>query len=154
MREKNLSLIAVSNLSLIVLEIFFLWVERECKCESGCVCEREFVSAEFCGPVERIDNTLQHTATHCNTLQHTATQCNPLQHTATLCNTLQHTATLCNTLQPSATHCNTHVLQPYTHSVLQGCVAVEHLDVPDDTSRMDIGMTHLKLQWMKLGRLI
>ena len=30
-----------------------------------------------------IDNTLQHTATHCNTVQHTAPHCNTLQHTAT-----------------------------------------------------------------------
>jgi len=39
-------------------------------------------------PHADIENTLQHTATHCNTLQHTATHCNTLQHTATHCNTL------------------------------------------------------------------
>ena len=45
-----------------------------------------------------MQDTLQHTATHCNTLQHTEvdtsgcrTHCNTLQHTATHCNTLQHT---------------------------------------------------------------
>jgi len=36
---------------------------------------------------KEMQNTLQHTATHCNTLQHTATHCNTLQHTATHCNT-------------------------------------------------------------------
>jgi len=29
----------------------------------------------------RMENTLQHTATHCNILQHTKTHCNTLQHT-------------------------------------------------------------------------
>jgi len=63
-----------------------------------------------------LQQTLQHTATHCSTLQHTATYCNALQRTATPCNTLHHTATHCNarkfaahwnTLQRTATHCNT-----------------------------------------------
>jgi len=62
-----------------------------------------------------MNETLQHTATHCNTLQHTATHCNTrlsfhrnkaLQHIATHCNSLQHTAPHCNTLQHTATHCN------------------------------------------------
>jgi len=33
--------------------------------------------------VVRVDQELQHIATHCSTLQHTATRCNTLQHTAT-----------------------------------------------------------------------
>ena len=60
-----------------------------------------------------IQDTLQHTATHCNALQRTATHCNALQHTATqthvgliyisIQDTLQHTATHCNKLQHTAT---------------------------------------------------
>jgi len=51
-----------------------------------------------------LNDTPQHTATHCNTLQRAATHCNALQHTATHCNTLQHTATRCNTLPHTALH--------------------------------------------------
>ena len=49
--------------------------------------------------IDRLLNTLQHTAKHGNTRQHTATNGNTLQHTATHCNTLQHTTTHCNTRQ-------------------------------------------------------
>jgi len=56
-----------------------------------------------------VDNTLQHTATHCNTLQHTATHCNntsTLQRTERRCHTLKRTETHCNALQCTAMHCN------------------------------------------------
>ena len=53
--------------------------------------------------IDRIPNTLQHTATHGNTRQHTATHGNKRQYTATHCNTLQHTETHYNTLQHTTT---------------------------------------------------
>jgi len=47
-----------------------------------------------------------------NTLQHTATHCIALHHTATYCNTLQHAAIYCYTLQPTAAHCSVRVNVP------------------------------------------
>ena len=78
-------------------------------CCSVLQCVAVYISVLQCDSFKNIwaklavNQTLQHTATHCNTLQHTVTHCNTLQHTAAHCNTLQHTATHCNTLQHTAT---------------------------------------------------
>ena len=72
----------------------------------------QYLKASFAQ--NKLNHTLQQTATYCNILQHTATYCDILQHTATYCNILQHTATYCNMLQHAATYCN--ILQ---HGTLQ-----------------------------------
>ena len=88
-----------------------------------------------------IEDTLQHTSTHCNTLQQdaprniitlqiTATHCDTLQHTAARCNTLQkdmprnisHATTHCNTLKHTAAHCN--ILQQDMPRIIWHCAGM------------------------------
>jgi len=63
-----------------------------------------------------VNESLQHTATHCNTLQHTATHCNTQAHShCDICvnESLQHTATHCNTQAHS--YCDIGVMKLLQH---------------------------------------
>jgi len=136
-----------------------------------CVCVNRKLRGifEFKNSLKELQNTLQHTASHCNatrcnTLQHTGCSrhlCNTLQHSSTHWNTpqhttthqirtppLQHTATHCKTLQHAATHCNTlqHAATRCNKPQLTGCL--ECIRAPPFTS-MRAARHQRSSQWFR-----
>ena len=89
------------------------------------ICKTKCMSCRHCAVccsvlTQCVDNTLQHTATHCKTLQHTATHCNSMScrhccqgSVQCVVNTLQHTATATHRVWCAKTIARVSLTEPY-----------------------------------------